>query len=76
MALRIGLGSVHDDYVGLAGATPEFYSVAPYRSDYRLVVEQFIFYRFVFLMALRPNVGHGLLIHEVSTSHTTTYHSR
>jgi hypothetical protein len=25
-----GLGSLHDDYVGLAGATPQFYSVAPY----------------------------------------------
>ena len=27
-------------------------------------------------MALRPNAGHDLLIHEVSRSHTTTYHSR
>ena len=27
-------------------------------------------------MALRPNVGHGLLIHEVSRSHTTTHHIR
>ena len=27
-------------------------------------------------MALRPNAGHGLLIHEVSRSHTTTRHSR
>jgi len=25
------LGSLHDDYVGLTGATPQFYSVAPYR---------------------------------------------
>jgi hypothetical protein len=24
---NFGLGSVHDDYVGLAGATPQFYSV-------------------------------------------------
>ena len=29
------LGSLHDDYVVLAGATPQFYSVAPYRFDYR-----------------------------------------
>ena len=31
---------------------------------------------FFFPVALRPNVGHGLLIHEVSRSHTTTQHSR
>jgi hypothetical protein len=29
-----------------------------------------------FSMALRPNSGHGLLLIEVSRSHTTTYHSR
>ena len=29
-----------------------------------------------FSVALRPNAGHGLLILEVSRSHTTTYHSR
>ena len=34
-----GLGSLHDDCVGLAGATPQFYSVAPYRFDYRFVNE-------------------------------------
>ena len=28
---NFGLGSLHDDYVGLAGATTQFYSVAPYR---------------------------------------------
>jgi len=26
--------------------------------------------------ALRPNAGHGLLILEVSRSHTTTHHNR
>ena len=36
---NFGLGSLHDDYVGLAGATPQFYSVAPYRFDYRSVDE-------------------------------------
>ena len=30
----------------------------------------------LFLVALRPNAGHGLLILEVSRSHTTTHHSR
>jgi len=34
---NFGLGSLLNDYVGLAGATPQFYSVAPYRFDYRLV---------------------------------------
>ena len=29
-----------------------------------------------FLVVLRPNAGHGLLILEVSRLHTTTYHSR
>ena len=33
---NFGLGSLHDDYVGLAGTTPQFYSVAPYRFDYRI----------------------------------------
>jgi len=27
-------------------------------------------------VALRPNAGHGLLILEVSRSHTTSHHSR
>jgi len=36
---NFGLGSMHDDYVGLAGTTPQFYSVAPYRFDYRFVDE-------------------------------------
>ena len=36
---NFGLGSLHDDYVGLAGTTPQFYSVAPYRFDYRFVDE-------------------------------------
>ena len=29
-----------------------------------------------FSVALRPNAGHGLLILDVSRSHTTTQHSR
>jgi hypothetical protein len=33
------MGSLHDDYVGLAGATPHFYSVGPYKFDYRFVDE-------------------------------------
>jgi hypothetical protein len=41
-----GLGSLHDDYVGLVGATPQFFSVATYRFDYRFVDDQFVFYRY------------------------------
>jgi hypothetical protein len=37
-AENFGLGSLHD-YVGLAVATPQFYSIAPYRFDYRFVDE-------------------------------------
>jgi len=29
MSLRIFYCDLHDDYFGLAGATPQFYSVAP-----------------------------------------------
>jgi hypothetical protein len=36
---NFGLGSLHDDYVGLADAIPQFYSLAPYRFDYRFVDE-------------------------------------
>jgi len=31
---------------------------------------------FFFAVVLRPNAGHGLLILEVTRSHTTTHHSR
>jgi hypothetical protein len=30
----------------------------------------------IIAVALRPNAGHGLLILQVSRSHTTTHHSR
>jgi hypothetical protein len=40
---NFGLGSLHDDSVGVAGAIPQFYSVAPYRFDYCFVDEQFCF---------------------------------
>jgi len=32
--------------------------------------------RIFFLVALRPNAGHGLLILEISRPHTMTHHSR
>jgi len=38
------------------------------------VTLQYVTYHF--FVALRPNAGHGLLILEVSRSHTTTHHSR
>jgi len=31
---------------------------------------------FYFLMVVRPNAGHGLIILKASRSHTTTHHSR
>jgi hypothetical protein len=34
---NFGLGSLRDDDVGFAGATPQFYSVAPDRIDYRFI---------------------------------------
>jgi hypothetical protein len=34
---NFGLGSPHDDYVGLATATPQFNSVAIYRFDHGFV---------------------------------------
>ena len=37
-----------------------------------LTVKDFFF----FVVALRPNAGHGLLTLDVSRSHTTTHHSR
>jgi hypothetical protein len=40
---NFGLGSLHDDCVGLTGTTPQFYFVAPYRFDYRFVDEYSIF---------------------------------
>jgi len=30
----------------------------------------------IFFVVLGPNADHGLFIHEVSRSHTTTHHSR
>jgi len=36
----------------------------------------FFFVCFFFGVVLRPKAGHGLLILEVSRSHTTTHHSR
>jgi len=36
---NFGLRSLRDDNVGLAGATPRFYCVAPRRFDYRFVDE-------------------------------------
>ena len=43
--------------------------------DLFYVIYLFI-YLFIFAVALRPNASHGLLILEVSRSHTTTHHSR
>jgi hypothetical protein len=39
VALRVLDWDLRDDYVGSAGATPQLYSVAPYRFDFRFVDE-------------------------------------
>jgi len=39
---NFGLGSLHDDYVGLAGTTPQYYSVAPYMHEIKAVLFQFV----------------------------------
>ena len=44
-------------------------------STYYIYICIYIFF-YLFSVALRPNADHGLLILEVSTSHTTTHHSR
>jgi len=46
------------------------------RNEVYLSTLSVFFFFFLFPVALRPNAGHGLLILEVSRSHTTTYHSR
>jgi hypothetical protein len=38
--------------------------------------QYFYFILFLFFLALQPSVGYGLLVHEVSWSHTMTRHSR
>jgi hypothetical protein len=46
---------------------------------YRYYIYVYIYtyiYIYIYPMALRPDAGHGLLILEVSRSHTTTHHSR
>ena len=51
-ALRIFFwGTLHGEYVVLVDATPHFSSVAPYKFDYRIVDEQFIFYRWDFFLS-------------------------
>ena len=39
---KFGLGFLLDDYVELAGATTQFYSVDPYRFYYRFLDEYFL----------------------------------
>ena len=43
---------------------------------YIYIVYDFISQYFLFLLVYQPPLGQGLLIHEVSISHTTTHHSR
>jgi hypothetical protein len=47
-----------------------------YYKQWQGYVGEFIAQDLFFPVALRPNASHGLLILEVSSSHTTTHHSR
>jgi len=42
----------------------------------RIRVKLFLIFDYVLFLARHPPVGHGLAIHEVSISHTTTNHRR
>jgi len=46
------------------------------RGGYPIAVKYIIYHIYIFAVALRPHAGHGLLILEVSRSHTTVHHSR
>ena len=56
---NFGLGSLRDEYVGLAGATPQFYPVAPYRFDYRFV-DLFVFLPLQPIVVVFSQPGSGL----------------
>jgi len=45
-------------------------AICPYQQKFIFLLSTF------FSVSLQPNTGHGVLIHEVSRSHTTTHHSR
>jgi len=65
----------HQLYIKLVNLALYYISLPWFRNNSPLRTET---YRntFFFSVALRPNVGHGLLILEVSRSHTTTHRSR
>ena len=46
------------------------------RRKYVCKQDKAFFFSFLFFVTLRPTADHGLLILEVSRSHTTTHHSR
>ena len=52
-----------------------FSLIKPFSGPVVCFVDGFFFF-FFFAMALRPNASHGLLILEVSRSHTMTHHIR
>ena len=46
-----------------------------YRQEYKTTSLNLHIRVYIYSVALRPNAGHGLLIFEVSRSHTVTHHS-
>jgi len=51
----------------------QVFGLLGYRTNWRIFT---IVYKYFSPVGLRPNAGYGLLIHEVSRSHTTTHHVR
>jgi hypothetical protein len=68
------LSTAYEPYTALRRAT----SVRPVSNCcvQNPIIYVFVFQRFVCFWRDSPPVGHGLLIHEVSRSHSTTHHSR
>jgi len=62
--------------VSLTDRVRKFCCLKLYTFDNVILRSYLMAFTFFFAVALRPNAGHGLLILEVSRSHTTTHHSR
>jgi len=59
-----------------AGEQPQTYTLDRAATGTGIYSIYTIYIQFFFSVVLRPNVGHGLLILEVSRSHTTMLHGQ
>ena len=74
-----GQKDCHDEAISRPSQFCEYaYKRVPFTSVFSdaFTAQGYVQLTFFFPVALRPYLGHGLLIHEVSRSHTTTHHSR